>query len=195
MFSRDLRQWLGPVNALLHGLHKANVPQEYLAAQVLPRRTPPYAISEKAPVGCSGLAPAFGEGRQQLLEMKSVRARRLLHHCRVAAPWPFVCPAHHPGPHAIQDNVAGQFKQVGVAVDQDRLVVPLLDMVHTMARVELLCVDVIELAHAACQIGIGRLDQRMVVAAPQAVGVAAPVALHANIAQKSEKPLRSASSS
>ena len=44
--------------------------------QVVPGRTQPYAISDKALVGCNDLTPVFGEGYQQLLEVKPFRARR-----------------------------------------------------------------------------------------------------------------------
>ena len=97
--------------------------------------------------------------------------------------------AHHPGPHRIQDNVAGQFKQVGVAVNQESLAAPLEDMDHApSARVELQRLDAVELAHTTCQIDVCRLDQQMVVIAHQAIGVTDPVALFANPALQGKKP-------
>ena len=89
--------------------------------------------------------------------------------------------AHHSGPPGIQNNVAGQFKQVGAAVNQGRLAAPLEDMDHApSAHVELQRLDAVELAHTTCQIGVCRLDQQMVVIAHQAIGVTDPVALFAN---------------
>ena len=75
----------------------------------------------------------------------------------------------------VQDDIACQFQKVRVLLDEDGFEAALEQMPHApMSAVETLRVEAVELAHAARQRGIGRLNKKVVVISHEDIGVKAP---------------------
>lgn len=61
-------------------------------------------------------------------------------------------------------------------LDKDRFVAPLKHMAHsTMPTIETLCIDTVELAHALRQVALGRLNDKVVMIAHQAIVLDGPI--------------------
>lgn len=79
---------------------------------------------------------------------------------KVTAPGPVFEARDHAGAQRVEHDVARQFEQVAVALDENGLVAPLENMPHPrIGAVEALGVDAVELPHALREVGLIRLDQ------------------------------------
>ena len=77
------------------------------------------------------------------------------------------------GAHRVEHDIPGEFQQVAVLVHENRLESPLQYMPDpSVAAVEALGVDAVQLAHADGQVAVRRLDHQVVMVAHQAVGMA-----------------------
>ena len=103
---------------------------------------------------------------------------------QVAAPWPGVEALHHFCAEWIENDIACQFEQIAIALNQNRFITPLEDMANPPVNaVEALRIHAVELAHAASEIGFGRFDQEMIVIGHLTPGVADPVEALADLAE------------
>lgn len=76
----------------------------------------------------------------------------------------------------IQNNISRKLQQVALSVNENGLEPSLKDVPGpVMSAVEALGVHPIQLSHPTGQIGVGSLDEQMVVVLHQAVGVTSPV--------------------
>ena len=92
---------------------------------------------------------------------------------QVAGPFPVIGEFYHASSDRVQDNVAADFKEVGVLLDDYGLVPSLEKVAGSMALViEELGVDTIHLAHAESEVPVRGLDEKMVMVVHEAVGVA-----------------------
>ena len=58
--------------------------------------------------------------------------------------------------HGVEDDVAGEFEKVGVALDEDGFVAPLEDVADAaVLAVDVLGVNTVQLAHALGEVGFG----------------------------------------
>ena len=93
----------------------------------------------------------------------------------VAAPGPLLGPVHQPRPHRVEVDVAAQFPEVALVLDQHGLVAALEEVAAAaVAAVELAGVAAVEILHAGGQVGPGRLDEQMIVVVHQGEGVDLP---------------------
>ena len=103
---------------------------------------------------------------------------------QVAAPWPGVEALHHFCAEWIENDIARQFEEVAVTLNQNRFIAPLEDMPDPPVNaVEALRIHAVELTHAASEIGFGRFDQEMIVIGHLTPGVADPVTPLADLAE------------
>ena len=90
--------------------------------------------------------------------------------------------------YGIQNNIAGHFQQVSVAVDEHRLVATLKQVSHTtVPAIEGLRVDPVHFAHAARQGGAQRFDQQVIVVIHQAPSPHAPLLSPADLSEPVEE--------
>jgi len=95
---------------------------------------------------------------------------------QVAGPWILLRILNHPGADGIQDNVPANFQQMAVLLDENGLVPALEQMAcPSVAFVEKLGVDTVQLPHTEGEVAIGRFDKDMVMVGHEAVGVADPI--------------------
>ena len=103
---------------------------------------------------------------------------------QVAAPWPGFEAFDHFRAEWIENDIARQFEEVTVTLNQNRFITPLEDMPDPPVNaVEALRIHAVELAHAASEIGFGRFDQEMIVIGHLTPGVADPVEALADLAE------------
>jgi hypothetical protein len=77
----------------------------------------------------------------------------------------------------VEDNVSRYFKEVALFLDKDRLESPLEDVTRSLVLpIDPLCVDTVDMAHAARQVRMRRFDQQMIVVGHQTVRVTEPSA-------------------
>lgn len=94
---------------------------------------------------------------------------------QVAGPFPVVREFHHAGSDRVQDNVAADFKEMRVLLDDDGLISALEEVSRSsMPVIEKLGIDAVHLAHAESEVTVRRLDEKMVVVVHEAVGMAKP---------------------
>jgi hypothetical protein len=75
----------------------------------------------------------------------------------------------------MKNDVPRQFQEIGIAINQNRLVALLKDVAHmSMVPIEALRVDSIQLPHTFGQIGIRRLNHKVIMVGHQAVGITHP---------------------
>jgi hypothetical protein len=97
-------------------------------------------------------------------------------HGAIGTPRPVLGPRDHPGPHGVEHDIARQLQEVDIFLDEYRFVTPLKNMSDpTMAAIDALRKDAVELAHACGKVSFDRLHHEMVVVAHQAVGVTRPI--------------------
>ena len=114
----------------------------------------------------------------------------MAHHCLETAPWPVFWRGDHPRPDRIEYNIARQFQQIRITVNEDGLVGALEQVLDSlMAPIGALGIDAIEVPHALRQISIRRFDQKMIMVAHQAIGVAVPIPSLSDLIQDREKRL------
>ena len=111
---------------------------------------------------CAGTLPS--KLCQDPVRLQPCRPRRLASGGKVTAPRPRFEPLDHLGAQRIEDNIARQFEQLAVTLNQDSLVPALENMPYpSMRTVKALGVDAIELAHALRKVGFRCLNQDVVV--------------------------------
>jgi hypothetical protein len=92
---------------------------------------------------------------------------------QVTGPFPVIREFNHAGSDRVQDNVAADFKEMGVLLDDYGLVPPLEEMPGSVAFViEELGVDTVQLAHAESEVTVRSLDKKMIMIIHETVGVA-----------------------
>ena len=92
---------------------------------------------------------------------------------QVAGPFPSIGELHHAGSDRVQDNVAADFKEMRVLLDDYGLVSSLKEVPRSpVPVVEELGVNAVHLAHAEGEVSVRGLDEKMVVVVHKAVGVA-----------------------
>jgi hypothetical protein len=92
---------------------------------------------------------------------------------QVAGPFPVVGEFHHAGSDRVQDNIAADFKEMGVLLDDYGLVPALKEMPGSVASViEELSVNTVQLAHAEGEVAVRGLDEKMVMIVHETVGMA-----------------------
>lgn len=135
--TRDLLQPLTGGDATVQFLDEGFIAQVDLTAQVLPDFGLILALGDEADETLPGFATTVSELREQKIRLQPRGRRALSDHGAVAAPGVLAGRFHHVGAYGIQDDVAGEFKEVLVLVDQDGGITALEEMPDlAMAAVE-----------------------------------------------------------
>ena len=136
--------------------------------------------------GCSAGA-LHRELREDEIALQPIRFRCLSTGGQITTPLPLLQFANHLRPKRVKDDVACQFKQVAVFVDQYRLEAALKNMADALVSpVKALRVYAIQLAHAFAEIGIRRFNHHVIVISHQAVGVTNPIETLTDLGERFE---------
>lgn len=113
---------------------------------------------------------------QRFLDGQPVRRWGFADHRAIAAPGPVAGCLHHAGLHRVEYHIARQFQQVRLLLYQHSLVAALQHVPNaTVASVEPLGVDTVDLAHALRQGRATRFDQQVIMIGHLTPGPNAPV--------------------
>ena len=101
---------------------------------------------------------------------------------QVAGPFPFFRLLYHFCPDRVQDDISADLEEVAVFLDKDGFVPSLKQMTcPTVAFVEELGIDAVQLSHAEGEIAVRGLDEKVEVIGHEAVGVADPIVALINV--------------
>ena len=168
-------------------LRKRLAAEEDLVAQPLPDARLSDPPANDGGLAVAGAGTLSAELPEQPVGLQPIAGGCLSDHRPVAAPGPGRRLRDHRRAHGIEHHVARQLQQVGVALDQDGLEPTLEEVAHEpVAAIDPLRVDAVELTHPFGEVGIGRLDDEVIVVRHLAIGMAAPVEPAAHIAEHRE---------
>ncbi len=150
--------------------------QTHLSPEFLPRAVVSIpALRHEFSEASTGVVAPTAELGKRPIDVQPVRRVPKARSLGVAAPSMVRRRPNHTGAHWVEDDVAHQFQQVPLPLDQNASVASLKQVTDpVVAAVERLRVDAVELTHPACEVGVRGFDQEMVVVGHQDPGVKPP---------------------
>jgi len=108
--------------------------------------------------------------------------------CSITAPCPRIRMLYHARTNGIQHNIAADFKEMTVFLDENALVPSLEKMPRpVVVLIECLGIDPVQLPHAEREIPFRRFDEEMIVVVHETIGMADPVVPLVDMCEDSEK--------